>query len=736
MGFVRQVDINNNAVIRVEKRYRHPLIFMNGEAIDTIPVDSRNGAFGVTYNRTNGIIKVPDGKLNMVWAVAEMCGDTEDADFDMFVQTGIAETENETTITDKQKVGKIYTQDEEDPDTMHVVSNVYQVTGTTNKKIIRFNVGDSSSDVKKTDTLILFVKGMYLDPKEITVNYDSGYLTFEGEIDEAYDYILLKDRYNKLLNNTQEPFKSAIHVGKFNESMVYLNGSLIMNNSPLIDFRKSKEVTNTYYNQIKFFVTNETRDESTNEVTTIGDYYIFKKQLAEDGTDISCWEKLDDEEKDIINSITHSYTNLTNAISIQLDSSLHDADNDIINVYGYKYATYEGTPLTINNIEVTQEQINDPVTYPNEYTSDFKSFDIPESFVPGYNLLSVYVNGLMQYDIVEHSDGSGFNLGETLTEKAHISYVIENPDQYDEDYVRRIVLDENNAVPGANNVYRTYPVNINNYEPKISLYPGKVTVYIDGIRQPQSSYSIIDNYTIMFNDDSRALIGNTFNYPEEVLLDSDNLPIKTDSGEIRTIHHEKADRILIEVKQDYTRVENYIEDNKSTTANYSINAIANNLPIEIIDSNDEILIYVNGLFPGLKLNDGMKYAYTRDTARGTIDILDPNVCEIIESKGPLYMQLANAKGAYKEVSVYIPTIEKKIAQLTEQLQNESLTDEEKEVLETQLANANEELADTNVQLKKAQNDLDEANAAINRYIDLFGDYDADKVNFILDWRNI
>ena len=708
-GFIRQIDINNNAVIRVSKRYKRPLILMNGEAVDVISPDSRIGLNGVSYDSTRGIIKVPNGKLNMVWAVAELHGDTQDPDFDMFVQNGDAIDNNEIDKLTATGVPVVPPQ-------------------KINRKVITFDI----NEVNKDDKLSLFVNGLYLDPTELEIDYTNGKIYFEGEKEEVYDYILIKDRFDRLLNN-REPFKNAIAIGKFNETMVYINGSLVMNHAPLIDFRNPDDIETPLYNQIKFFVSNEVRDPVTNEVTTLGEYYIYKKQLADDGTDISEWIKLDDVEKGIIEKISNSYINMSDAISITLDSSLHDSQKDLIDVYGYKYATYEGYPIQIGNIEITKDQLEHPDLYPNANTTDFKNFDIEESFTPGYNLLSVYVNGLMQYDIIEHADGSGFTFPEPITEPVHISYIVESPDQFDDNYIQRIILDEHNAVAGANNVYKTYPLDIKNYEPKPSLYPGQVIVYIDGVRQPQESYTILDNYTIMFNDEERTLVGNSYNYPDEIFLDNNHIPVKDKNGNLVKIHHSKADRIMIEIRQDFNRVENYIKNNNSRTVNYSINVQANNLPAEILESNDEILIYINGLFPGLKLNDGVRYAYTRNPSKGTIDILDPDLCEIIESKGPLAKQMYMTQGAVDESRVKLALAEEKLNNAKKNFaQISNPTSADRKTLDDAQKEYDNILAEKNSAEKKAVS----AKKALDKYIELYGDYNASLINLIFDWRNV
>ena len=58
---------------------------------------------------------------------------------------------------------------------------------------------------------------------------------------------------------------------------------------------------------------------------------------------------------------------------------------------------------------------------------------------------------------------------------------------------------------GSSNVHQT----------ELSLYPGRVTVYINGIRQPKEAFTILDNHTLMINDQSVKLITDIDRCPAE-----------------------------------------------------------------------------------------------------------------------------------------------------------------------------------------------------------------------------
>lgn len=1079
MGFVRRVDVNGAAVIKVTKKYARPIVFLNGEAIDVINIDNASdinydtsdqvgyygSVNGTIYDRRNNIIRIPEAKIDMVWAVAELKGDTHNSDpdardFDMFVSAGIVDEDGVVPIPDDTFI--------------------------------------------ETDRPILFVNGLYIDTEDIVI--EDGKIFCNG-IEKGMDYILLRDRYKRLFDKeaTQKSIGYAINVGRFNESLVYYNGYLILNQASLIESKTPGETVPVCNGEIKFFVTNEARDEITNLVTTTGRYYVYAKKMDDYGNDISGWEPID-EEKLELDRIAKSYSNAVNAVYILSDNLadsgiVYDRTQDKIDVFGYKFAAYDETPLKIGNIEVTEEEVEiynqqrpwvnakkrlqkikedeqlekklahmsdtekllkkaefeteneqqlrdsmrelklkaitekektaqiisdaeealktetakvQPLTnsiafaedskdkaqldlekkneeletktadyikaqattiekgalkekaeqaktkaendlndaniqkkaaddivisakantkaaqreledaqqsgdaavleekqklydealateeravanadaslknrddmqdalnkkiialtnatkeledaekdeadkkaaqeaadtakvaaesvlqerqeecarlsdelatvraeidnqtniidraeklydihvedeqkysekeseyqakynealkvqeeyqkelekakeavedskykitaaeadvydeeqkvpegyrkQPNMYTEDFQNFIIPERFEPNHNLISVYVDGLMQSGVKDHADGFGFELPEQIKTKAHISYVIETPAQLSEKYVQRIVLNENNAVKGASNVYRTYKQNKPKDENAVSLYPGRVTIFIDGVRQPQDSYVILDNYTIMFKDDKHTLIGNDSNYPDEILLDDNHLPIVDEKGRYQTIHHKHGDNILVEIRQDLNKVENHIQSNKSKTAKYSVNVQDHNIPAEILDSSDEILIYINGLFAGLKLNDGMKYAYTRDINQGTISILDPSVSRILIDDSPLIMQKKCAIQERDDSMRALKIAQVSMAEWKEKA--EKASSEDSETAAAMIKEAEEQIKLAEKEIRQAEDKIKNADKAMGRYNALYGEeYKTSPIDFIFEWRN-
>lgn len=575
-GLIRDVDLEERGIVKPLKTYHSPLFFINGEAFHFVD--------GLTYE--NGVFKIPGAMTNMVWGVAELHGDKEDPDYDMYVKNGAG------FVTDYE--GLIF----------------YDKT-----------------DVKDTDALILFIDGMMIKPSDLVIDRKRGCVTTEG-ICQGQSYILLKDRYNRIHN--EDTLQPAFWTDKLSESLVYVDGNFICNNVA-INETNSLDNTPGKHNEVKFFIDSEA---SRNQIT--GSFYIYEESYNAAGEDTSKWRKLDTnsaEDEAIIAAagvICNSYQNTTSAVTINYERLRENFNIDPyrVDVYGFKYASYDGQPLTIRNIEVDPTKDNE-----NPYTEDNKHFRIFDYFVPYRNLISVWINGVRQHEIIEDADGMGFTLPEALKVSSKVTYVIETTDNLEPDYINLIHLDEHNVVPNTTNVYRTFPqdTEIGMPETLPSLYPGRVVVYVDGVRQPQHAFTVLDNYTILFNDPNQTLTGNKNNYPREVI------DIDDKTGAFATMNHFRANKILIEVRQDYEKSECYTQMDSSST-DFAIHVENHNIPAEILDTNDEILIFIDGLFMGLKNYDGSKFTYMRNISRGVIELNEPGVINRIMTD-PLYEYL-------------------------------------------------------------------------------------------------
>lgn len=419
------------------------------------------------------------------------------------------------------------------------------------------------NEIAPEEGIILFVDGLLVKKEEVERNYLTGTITAPG-LKAGQEYILLYDKFNDLIPE-EEAFKNAIVTGKLDEAVVYLDEYLISDDRPVITSNSMEKEKNFAANrEIKVFLSSE-------EDYLEKQYKIFSSY--EEG-----WVDLDESDIQAINTLTSGYTYSLNCI---FPNEALMRDGTVLDVFAYNFANTIEKPLIINSIEANGE------TY----------FPIEQHFVPGTNSLSVFVNGVRQYPsaVTEFVDGSGFHLAEPVT--GRVTYIIQHPEDGQQMSAMWEELDHEDVLAGSSNVYKT----------ELSLYPGRVTIYINGIRQPKEAFTILDNHTLMINDQSVKLI-----------TDTDQVPVQKKNGSIAYVDYQDSDKILVEVRQDYERQEKTI---KTTGMVHEIDTTEHDLPFEILESTDEILIFVNGLFTGLK--DGI--GYQKNRGKGVITILERDV---------------------------------------------------------------------------------------------------------------
>lgn len=555
-GYIRSTDIYGRGVVKTLKEYKKPLLFMNGQAMDPKTTD---------MEVDGNYIYVKGAQINMPWTVIELYDTKHDYDMSMGAKgDGI------------------------------VIDN-----DATGHPVICYD----KSKIDDDDDIILFVDGLLVKKEDIirqnifvqfgphNTKKQSGTVTTEG-LKKGQHYILLRDKYHCLYN--EKSLTPALPVGHISDSLVYVNGYLICNNTCVNTILSEKDAKKTAANgEIKFFY----RDAQNPTKGVFALYDSAKDQ----------WIYLDQDESEVVHKITDSYANTVNAVAFHINIEL----NDDTRVYGFNFAQSIEHPLIVRNLPI------DGIAPEGRFVQNQKDFLIRESYVPEIGALSVYVNGVRQYNVIEHMDGQGFSLPEPVT--GIVTYVIEMPERGQVHVAEREILDETKAIPGTINAYST----------KISLYPGRVIFYVNGIRQPQQAFTILDNHTILVNDNKNMLVGCNNNFPDE--------PVRIDDkGNKICIHHEKSDQILVEVKHDYDRQESFAM--LSDTTNQSIDIRHYNLPIGILEPADEIMIYIDGIYTGLRkaVDENMQaFAYAVNRYSGNLTIKDVDWINRI-TNDPLY----------------------------------------------------------------------------------------------------
>lgn len=576
-GFIRQIDLSYRGVIKTLREYKQPLVFVNGEAMSPTSLE-----FDGNY------IYVAGTRLNMVWSVVDLYDNEKGAP--MWFQYGIV---NKTDADGNPAI-------EYDP-----------------------------SIVKNENSLIVFIDGLLVKKEDVKRKGVDGTLTVPS-LKAGQEYIIIDDPTHRLYDETK--IQPALPVGHLSESLVYLNGKLICNDTAVVTTESVEQLSEPAYaekntqGEVRFFVWSDLDHAA-------GEYRIWDEIEQ-------VWKVLPAENVAEVESFVHSYENSVRAIKYNIPVS----SDDDIQIYAFNYANAIEHPLIIRNIPYDFQEYdktysewmkaledgNDEAEVAARMKLDLarterKDFKIKENYIPNIGSLSVWVNGVRQYDVIEWATGDGFSLPARTA--GIVTYVIENPEKGATQVAQRDVLTYKNIVPNTVNVYRT----------GMPLYPGRVKLYIDGVRQPQDAYTILDNYTLLINDKKVMLIGSKNNYPDEPFIEED--------GSVSTIHHTAADRILVEVTQDFDRQENHIYLDDKTS--YEVSIEKYDLPIDMLEASDEIMIFVNGLFFGMRNLIG----YMKDRYRGCIRLLDSDIVSRITSD-PLYTYL---KSNPKDMRLYKST---------------------------------------------------------------------------------
>lgn len=541
-GYIRQV-VNNEGIIKPRHYFKKPLVLVAGEAMMGIDMDSE---------RFDGIIRVENAKEGMAYCILEL-----DDPFNRLVREGI-------TVVDEEGNGAIW-----------------------------FENDDLKDFVQSTDGLLLFIDGVLIKKEQIRPVWEDNAIYVE-DISAGQQYTLIQDKRHDLM---LEDFLGAAYKTPYvDESLVFMNGKLILNDNAVMVHKKKRFVRGTYHNEVKVF----------NVVTPKGSIALDYAIWNEYGQN---WMPATQEIIDGINNIAFSYQNGIESICI--NDSVNYSEEDEIIYYIYQYARTVEKPVHIYEIDMTEERMNqlwDKSDIVDEHGNKMVLLPTAENYRYGSNALQVFFNGVRQYDrqdftdakmfkehnrygITEDPRGVGFLIKEPFVGKIH--YIVEQPEERKDKSCEREILTHLNRTdnPGT---YRTMK----------SLIPGAVTVYIGGLRQSRDSFIILDNNTILFKD-RLHLTGHGTGHMKETIMHNGEV--------VGEYEFNLEDLILIEVRQDHRRVEKKIHESikmidiPNAQSNLLEFKVRNeegkkdwDLPQTITSSRDEILIFINGLFTGYR----------------------------------------------------------------------------------------------------------------------------------------
>ena len=666
-GYIRNININNEGIIRPLREYKKPLVFVNGEAL--------NEASGDIVIETDGTIRVRGAKQDMAWCVID--------------------------LKEEACEGNGY--------------NGYEAQMATGKVGGDNLISYANGFLPNSETAVLFIDGLLVKKEDVLYDRTNRKINVMGGLKAGQEFILVEDRYNWLYS--QDALQPALSIGKFSDSLVYFNNHLISNNVAVDTTEQPFEIRNNpdgsttkipypgVFNEVKNFKTvydevvtlanksslddlvasnrgkssvdlereiekqvRQSFPANTREEVILAaiakeqarriihngvlyyvlsdkDGYICYKDNADPSypctaervftnTDANSIREIKRDYAGAIIQITnsrykiydnkaeewvpmsttdiaglkyfaYSYENMPRSIRLLLPYT----DKDVIQTYAFNMANSIEHPLIIKNVDVVNQ---DEIATSGQY-------------VYGANSLRVWCNGIRQYPntapedqpingVQESIDGKSFRLPEKFTGK--VTYVIESPENGLSSSCTMEVLDEKNISPGY----------INMYHVNQSMFPGRVTLYINGIRQPTDSFTVFDNHTLLIDSDE-PLIGNWQNYPNEKVLAN---------GKTYTLHHNVADKLLVEVRQD-DRQECTIQLDGHPIFDVGIEKY--DIPLDILEASDEIMIFADGLYYGPTLNgDEVDGGYVKNVARGCITIRQDEILDVI-NHDELYLHL-------------------------------------------------------------------------------------------------
>lgn len=591
-GYIRNVNIKGEAIIRPLRKYTKPLVFINGEIVHP-KLD------GMKFN-ADGTISIPGGKQDMMWSIVDAAG-----------------TEYVNGVPYKYVAA--------------IDSGVVNAAGQipySNSIIPDVNYSNA----------ILFIDGLLIKKEDIIIDRTNHIITVKNAVlSSGQQYVLIEDKYQWFYDSVS--ITPALAIGILTDTLVYMNGKLLCNDTAIDTIMSVDDVAGVF-NEIKCFkavyVDTDGKEKETRN-------YKIYDQINEKWVDINSDTK-------VINAIkkfAYSYVNARKSVNILIPHTSEDE----IHIYAFNTANAIEYPLEIDNIiadydhpilTVGSGMYWDKTTKKEKLITEDKNWvathvDVPNPtaaqladpawvkqhlthpnwnklitpYMYGKNTLRVWLNGIRQYPqsdkcdgIIEQLDGNAFKLPEPFI--GQITYIVEYPENNQNSPCTIEILDHNNVKNGYINFYKT----------EQSLFPGRVTIYINGIRQPLDAFTIFDNNTLLINDNA-ALIGNINNYPTETLY--------VDQHKAVTLTRNISDKILVEVRQDERIETDFTIDSENFYGELSIDKYG--LDRTILEASDEILIFIDGMFSGSKLNNGYRlYPY-----RGAIFISNEDANNIIRS---------------------------------------------------------------------------------------------------------
>lgn len=402
---------------------------------------------------------------------------------------------------------------------------------------------------------MLWMDGLLISSKDLDVS--------EGEVKvanaiEGMEYLLLKINNQEttalMFDGKAMNFTVAIKnedgtlYNECNNACVFVDGHAVMMADTV--YRETIPVKGANKQIIKI----KNTDDSSSEVYT---YYSYNMNNAK-------WEVLSE---DIVTKVEALIKADYSSGTIMIDSP----EGTKGTYYAYTYANGVEEPLLVGHRSILKDK--------TEY-----SVNVKHKFNINQGALSVYTNKLLDYNVIEEKSNIGkFILpiydNEEFYNNGSLMYIVERPEKTESVSCVREVLTAANRNTQYSQGYTT----------TISLVPGYVNVYVNGVHLERSDFTVVDEYTLILHT---TTVGGQRNYDSQN-EDTWNKYLYYDKTGEHEITCLRDDYIMVEVRQDYDLKTQTIPVRYPGQRTFYIED--DGIPKSLILSQDYIKIFIDGI---------------------------------------------------------------------------------------------------------------------------------------------
>lgn len=635
-GYIRETQLDGTGIIRLHKQVSEPLVFVGGILLDPDEIKNYN-----THNDKQ-VIYIPkdmaeiDDLHNLPWCVVDLFdidGLTEESSGGALDSSSL-DVSSITTVSENSTVNL-------EDGTLTKSGDYTDVTGRRVYTYI-LNSGHTEPDgdniyirydknkVNENSRFLLFINGLMACTDTILPleKYSEGDY-FIGLRDDINGTLILNkeeidagDRYTLIIDNkgivySHLDLEPAFNMGLISDGLVYADGRLLIENRDFAtyDSEERESMKQPENGETLFFINNETTSDG-GEVLQSGYWASYNSYSYK-------WEKKPEDEATKLSFMRTGYTRYARMLKVDDDIALklypEGIESDIdIRIYAFRFANSISGTVSIGEGQYFGDEVIDEYTYP--------VIKLGTKYSYGSDTLNLYLNGVkliagQDYKEMEDTSKVILLVESFNSEKDKVAYMIEPVETGELRGFQTIVMDRDNVI--GPNIYCL------DKDTDISLYPGRLTVYVNGLRLSNNEWLLIDNERIMLRFSDFLARGSSSNYPITSHINK--------KGYQYEVANRYPDYIIVEIRKDYDRKEqSLIYDGSKDNGIISIEE--KELPPELLDTKDEVLFYLNGQFSGLTRTNNDYYL---DKAKNAVIIKNREFLNVLRKEDRLAELLSN-----------------------------------------------------------------------------------------------